>query len=367
MIHLFDKVYLSLDDFIQTDMDRVVIGRYGVIMDEYAKKIQKGVLLNHYKIFPDNFSEIITQIKNYTDTSNKKFTVYADKENFNKFLISWFKTVFVNINLDTFNKILQLTILKERIINNTQLKPIHVLNMEQLWEGLGNLDNLFNIITISTEQKNVIKSLNLNFSYEFLLADYFSGSSNYSNLLNKTVHKFLRRWFKEAFTDNREMILLNLLNKNFQTALNFTENNLDLNSNNPISNVSSLQYYADETIWEQKDNYGTGVYGICKIENLSQEKITGLRNLIKKIYADVEGMEINRTMFSAFDYLELAAKDTITNAEMNTVLDFVVANPFDTCLVPKFDFQNVNYVLIHHIFNLKRTNNTEALSKYQLL
>ena len=176
------------------------------------------------------------------------------------------------------------------------------------------------------------------------------------------------------------MVLLNLLNKNFQTSLNFTENDIDLSSSNPIANITSLQYYADNTIWEQKDSYGSGVYGICKIENLSQEKITGLRNLIKKIYADVEGMEINRTMFSAFDYLELAALvdgkvgtlrlvyyDTITNAEMNTVLDFVVANPFDTCLVPKFDFQNVNYVLIQHIFNLKRNNNIEALSKYQLL
>jgi hypothetical protein len=367
MIHLFDKVYLSLDDFIQTDIDRVVIGRYGNIMDEYLKKIQKGILLNHYKTLPDNFSELIIQIKNYVDTLNKKFIIYADKDNFNKFLINWLKTIFVNLDLNTFNKILQLTILKERIINNTQLKPIHVLNMEQLWEGLGNLNNLFNEITISNEQRNSIKNLNLNLSYEFLLANYFSGSSNHINKLNTTVHKFLRRWFKEAFTDNREMILMNLLNKNFQLTLNFTENDLDLNSNNPIKNVSSLQYYADETIWEQKDDYGKGVYGICKIENLSQEKITGLRNLIKKIYNDVEGMAINKTMFSTFDYLELAVKDNITNDEMNTMLNFVVENPFDTCLVPKFDFQNINYVLIQHIFNLKRNNNIEALSKYQLI
>lgn len=78
-------------------------------------------------------------------------------------------------------------------------------------------------------------------------------------------------------------------------------------------------------------------------------------------------MEINRTMFSAFDYLEYAVKDSISNTEMNTILDFVVANPFDTCLIPKFDFQNVNFVLIQHIFNLKRDNSTEALTKFRLL
>jgi hypothetical protein len=179
------------------------------------------------------------------------------------------------------------------------------------------------------------------------------------------LHLFLRRWLKEAFTDNREMILLNLLNKNFQKTLGFTENDINLNSDNPISSVSSLQYYADETIWKQNEK--TGIYDVCNIENLSQEKINGLRNLLKNIYLNVEEMEINRTLFSAFDYLELAAKDTITETEMNTVLNFVVQNPFDTCLVSTFDFQNVNYVFLHHILNLKRDNNIEALTKFRLL
>ena len=78
-------------------------------------------------------------------------------------------------------------------------------------------------------------------------------------------------------------------------------------------------------------------------------------------------MEINRTMFSAFDYLELAVKDTITETEMNIILNFVIENPFDTCLVPKFDFQNINYVFLHHLLNLKRDNNIEALTKFRLL
>jgi len=367
MIHLFNKVYLSLDDFVQTDLDRVVIGRYGNPMDNELAKIQKGTLVNNFKTFPTDFVDLIEQIKYHINNSDKKLVIYADKENFNKFIITWFKSIFVNLDLNTFKKIIQLTIFKERIVNNTQLKPIHILNMEQLWEGLGDTDNLFNSIIISAEQKNQIKNLNLILSYEFLLANHFGGFSNRDLQLNKTVHRFLIRWFKEIFTDNREMILLNLLNKNFQTALNFTESDLDLNSNNPIKNIVSLKYYADETIWEQKDNYGSGVYGICKLEELSQDKIDGLRNLIMKIFDEVEGMEINRTMFSSFDYLELASKDTITDKEMKTILDFVIKNPYDTCLVPKFDFQNINYVLIHHIFNLKRNNNIEALSKFQLV
>ena len=367
MLHLFNKIYLELDDKIELNYDRVVIGTCGVPLADRVADVTNGQLLSYSTTYPDNFVNFITTIKSFTDTSNKKLIIYADKTNYIKIFVEWIKTILPNLDLSSFNKLKDLTVYKERVINNTQLQTVGSLNMTQLWEGLCDLTDTFNNTTISDEQRSSIKSLNLNYSYEYLLSDYFSGSTNYTSSLNTTVHKFLIRWFKEAFTDNREMVLMNLLNKTFQTGLSFTESDINLTSSNPISGVSSLQYYADETIWEQKDTISSGVYGICNLEGINQTQVDGLRTLIKKVYADVEGMEINRTMFSAFDYLEYAVKDSISNTEMNTILDFVVANPFDTCLIPKFDFQNVNFVLIQHIFNLKRDNSTEALTKFRLL
>ena len=367
MLHLFNKVYLSLDDTIELNLDRVVIGTKGLPLLDLLSKSTNGVLLSYNQNFPTNFVELISSIKSHTDTTGKKLVIYANKDNYKKFLTTWIKTILPGIDLTSFQKLVQLSVYKERVINNTQLQSVSSLDMTQLWEGLGSFDTLFNETTISADDRASIKSLSLSYSYEYLLADHFSGSANYTSSLNSTVHLFLRRWFKEMFTDNREMVLMNLLHKSFQTGLSFTESDVDLNATNPISGISSLQYYSDTSIWEQKDNLSSGVYGICKIEGLDQTKIDGLRTLIKKVFADVEGMEINRTMFSALDYLELAAKDSISNDEMNTVLDFVVTNPFDTCLVPKFDFQNVNYVFVHHLLNLKRDNNNEALTKFRLL
>jgi hypothetical protein len=367
MLHLFNKTYLEFDDKIELNFDRVVISNInGVNIADFLDKAIQGKLIKYGKNLDDlNFTNLITELHSYGQTSNKKIIIYCDKTNYIKFLVKWIKTILPSINLESFNRFVNLTIYKEKITQNTQMQSVVPLKLDTLWQGLGDLTENFNSETITNDNRNSIKNLNLNYSYEFLLADYFSNSTNYTNSLKSVLHLFLRRWLKEAFTDNREMILLNLLNKNFQTTLGFTENDINLNSNNPISNVSSLQYYADETIWEQ--NNDSSIYSVCKIENLSQEKINGLRNLLKNIYSNVEGMEINRTMFSAFDYLELAAKDTITETEMNTVLNFVVQNPFDTCLVPKFDFQNVNYVFLHHLLNLKRDNNIEALTKFRLL
>lgn len=367
MLHLFNKTYLEFDDKIELNFDRVVISHTnGVNIADFLDKAIQGKLIKYGKNLDDlNFTNLITELHSYGQISNKKIIIYCDKTNYIKFLVKWIKTILPFINLESFNRFVNLTVYKEKIINNTQMQSVVPLKLDTLWQGLGDLTENFNSETITNDNRNSIKSLNLNYSYEFLLADHFSNSTNYTNSLKNVLHLFLKRWLKEAFTDNREMILLNLLNKNFQTSLGFTENDLNLNSNNPISNISSLQYYADETIWVKNNN--SNLYSICKIENLSQEKINGLRNLLKNIYSNVEGMEINRTMFKAFDYLELAAKDTITETEMNTILNFVIENPFDTCLVPKFDFQNINYVFLHHLLNLKRDNNIEALTKFRLL
>jgi hypothetical protein len=361
MLHLFNKTYLELDDNIELNIDRVVISEInGVAILDSLNRVVQGVLINYNKNLDNlNFIDLIKQIHTHNLSSDKRIVVYCDKSNYIKFVTKWLKTLLPNLDLNSFSKLIELTVYKERIINNTQMQSVVPLKMDTLWAGLGDVSSQFNSTTISNEDRKSIKDLNLKYSYEFLLADHFSGSSNYTSTLSNTVHRFLQRWFKELFKDNREMVLLNVLNKNFQTTLNFTENDIDLNSLNPINGVSSLQYYSDNEIWSKENT--------CNIEGLTQQQIDGLRNLVKKIYNDVEGMEIDNAVFVMLDYLEYATKSSITTEELNTILNFVVENPFDTCLIPKFDFQNVNFVFVQHLLNLKRNNNTGALTKFRLL
>jgi hypothetical protein len=361
MLHLFNKAYLELDDKIELNIDRVVISEInGVPVADSLTRVVQGVLINYNKNLDNiSFVDLINQIHTHGQTSNKRIVVYCDKSNYIKFATKWLKTLLPNLDLNSFSKLIELTIYKERIISNSQMQSVVPVKQDTLWEGLGDVSSSFNSITVSNEDRQSIKNLNLKYSYEFVLADHFSGSSNYTSSLKTVVHLFLQRWFKELFKDNREMVLLNLLNKNFQTALNFTETNIDLTSSNPISGVSSLQYYSDNTIWSKENT--------CNIEGLKQQQIDGLRNLVKKIYGDVEGMEIDNAVFGMLDYLEYSAKTSITTEELNTILNFVVQNPFDTCLIPKFDFQNVNFVFVQHLLNLKRDNNTGALTKFRLL
>ena len=60
-------------------------------------------------------------------------------------------------------------------------------------------------------------------------------------------------------------------------------------------------------------------------------------------------------------------KDEITKSELDSLLNFLIENPSDTLLIPKFDFKNSNTVFVHYIINLKKENNIEELSKFKLL
>ena len=361
MLHLFNKTYLEFDDKIELNFDRVVISQInGVNILDSLNSVVQGKLISYNTDLDNlNFVDLVTELNSYGQTSNKKIMIYCDKNNYIKFATKWLKIILPNLDVNSFSKLIELTIYKERVISNSQMQSVVPVSQDTLWEGLGDMSSSFNSITISDKDRQSIKSLNLNYSYEFLLTDHFSGSTNYTSYLKTVVHLFLQRWFKELFKDNREMILLNLLNKNFKTALDFTENDIDLTSSNPISSVSSLQYYSDDSIWTKENN--------LTVEGLTQQQIDGLRNLVKKIYGDVEGMEIDNAVFGMLNYLEYASKTSITEEELNTILNYVVENPFDTCLIPKFDFQNVNFVFVQHILNLKRDIDTEKLTKFKLL
>ena len=172
------------------------------------------------------------------------------------------------------------------------------------------------------------------------------------------MHTFLRRWFKEAFTDNRQMVLLNIGNHRFQEALGIDSTRVDITSTHPLENIPQLSAYADNSIWENQ-----GIF--CNLEGLSETQINSLTSTIMGVYENFEGMEIDRSIFSLFNYLGAASRSELTKIEMDELLNFIINNPFDTNLVPRFDFQNVNFVLM--LYFLRQKYESGDLSKFKLI
>lgn len=363
MLHLFNKTYLEFDDKIEINFDRVVISdQYGIPMHQELDKVSYGELIQFGKTFEDVASDLLSfvkSLKDFSDKSGKKIVIYCDKEAYKKFIAQWFKAILPSADYTTFKTIVDHTIYNQRVVSNTQLSSVYALSQKTLWEDLDDLETYWSDAKkLSAAKKTEFKTLGLNLSYELLLADYLSGSSNYEAELKKTMHTFLRRWFKESFTDNRQMVLLNIGNHRFQEALGIDASKVDITSLDPLANIPQLSAYADDTIWEKQ-----GIF--CDLEGLTKDQIESLTATIMGIYEKFEGMEIDRSVFSLFSYLGAASRKELTKAEMDELLDFIVNNPFDTNLVPRFDFQNVNFVLM--LYFLRQKYEGANLSKFKLV
>ena len=364
MLHLFNKVYLEFDDKIEINFDRVVISTvYGNKMYDALDKVSYGELLMYGKTYDDVVSDdmigFVQALKEFSDASNKKIIIYCDKEAYKKFIAQWFKIILPSADYTTFKTIVDHTIYNQRIVSNTQLSSVFALNQVTLWEDLDGLETHWsNAEQLTAAAVIQFKALGLNLSYELLLADYLSGSSNYEAELKKTMHTFLRRWFKEAFTDNRQMVLLNIANHRFQEALGIDATKVDITSVDPLANIPQLSAYADDSIWEKQ-----GIF--CDLEGLTETQIDSLTSTIIGVYEKFEGMKIDQSVFSVFNYLGAASRSELTKTEMDELLDFIVDNPFDTNLVPRFDFQNVNFVLM--LYFLRQKHEGANLSKFKLV
>lgn len=364
MLHLFNKTYLEFDDKIEINFDRVVISdQYGIPMHQELDKVSYGELIQFGKSFEEVVSSdmiaFVKTLKEFSDASGKKIVIYCDKQSYKKFIAQWFKMVLPSADYATFKTIVDHTIYNQRVVSNTQLSSVFALNQTTLWEDLDDLETHWtDAKKLTAAKKTEFKSIGLNLSYELLLADYLSGSSNYEAELKKTMHTFLRRWFKESFTDNRQMVLLNICNHRFQEALGIDPTTVDITSVDPLASIPQLSAYADDSIWEKQ-----GIF--CDLEGLSKAQIDSLTSTIMGIYEKFEGMEIDRSVFSLFNYLGAASRSELTKAEMDELLDFIVNNPFDTNLVPRFDFQNVNFVLM--LYFLRQKYEGASLSKFKLV
>ena len=371
MLHLFNKVYLEFDDKIELNFDRVVISEEnGVPIYSELDRVTAGALIAYGKTYNDvvgdNFVNFVNQLLKHGQVTGKKIIVYCDRNAYRKFIAQWFRSIIPSLDVSTFKTLVDYTIYKERVLSNTELSSVTSLSMQTLFSDLGNFEQEFNDTEkLTAAESNLLKAMNLNLSYELLVADYLSGSAQYESKLTKTLHLFLKRFVQEQLVDNRMMVLINLTNYRMQQALGIDPAMVDITKTNPLEGIPSLKYYADPAIWDMSSDVSNGIYGVINLKGITSEQMKGLTDTLLMVFEKFEGMQTNVTVFEGIKYFDAATRNTLTKEELNGILDIMVNNPFDTCFVPRYDFENVNYPLMLHFFAQKKNN--KDLTKYRLL
>lgn len=350
MIHLFDSIYIEQEKYIDVNFDRVVISKKNF---NNSASYSTGKLL---LAIPDlgslldlmTFSSLIEMLYVRHKLTGNKIVIYCDEE-FISFYCLWCKHIFPNIDFASFKQLVSFSNHNQLLANMGA--PMQSNHTELDWDSL----------TVVPSCQLRIREMMLSHSYEFLMLEYLQGHLAYLDIFKKKFHYFLRKWFEEALTDNRLMILYNLYNHNFQNTLDFSNKDFDINNANLLANIPSMKYYSDEEIWFR--------HGHDKIDlsGLSQEKIDGIRETILTVYRDCEHMATNQTCFILYQWLEVAVRENITNDELKEIFECFMTYTFDTCGVPRHDFKTVNFPLLMFILNCKKDNKLQLLDPYRLL
>ena len=145
------------------------------------------------------------------------------------------KTMLLFADEDAIQKYIDIYLHHERIIANTQLQPTHTLDLTTL-NLFRDVKDIFRVQgALDIEE---IKSYDLDLSIELLLVNILAYDTHEEKLL-ATYLKFLKRFYKEYFTDAREGAF-NLLNTTQQT-------NLGILLMMQIKSIMYLKYYTFAT------------------------------------------------------------------------------------------------------------------------
>ncbi len=376
MLHLFKKIYLDIDENLNTFRDRIVISKnhgYRVSSDLensfdgklFYFSLSLEELIGENKTF-SSFVDMMNQISLKLEERNKPIVIYSDSENFLKILINWYKLVLKEPKCDECYSLLKSYSFKENLFSNGRMRISHTqyyLNFEK------NLfDSLFEIININkTEKENFVKENKKFFSIEFLLASYlFDGSS--SEEVKKILKVLIKKDLEKYFYEIKEILLVHLLRKAFQQKLQTTKVYDFSNFYDIVNDESPLvKVFFKKEIWNNEGLFKPSTSGNIKFENITDDDID---NFMK--FTEISGEEWEEENFYRFNksdkykltFLKHITKDVMTDEELKEIIDFELKGNHAAGTFYSIDLETVNHYFIDFVLNCVKENTKEKFQYY---
>lgn len=351
MLHLFDKVYLEHDGFINIQFDRAVISPYtGHEILPGLDKMGYGKLL-YYSTDKSvvDFTRLFSDIKSHCDQTGNRFIIYCDWATYAFIAAGWYKK-FTNFTKDEFIMVMKTHHYKEKYIRT----PGAVGSVrDDILDHLDVWDNM---------QPFTINLPNITLSFEFYLANYlFDPNTVYKEKLRTLVGMFLRRQWQELLVDFRIWLQTHVLNERIQ---------LFLGADGPktLDQMDEIPEYAlllDQDIWDDDKPNVIGQQSSLNLMTADLAKLTQLHNLytrFEKAFLEL-GSQIYENFYNRIFYV--AGKE-MSDAELDETVSQFVDDAWDVGFMPTSDISNYNNLILIHVANLKRRNQLDILEKFTL-
>lgn len=350
MIHLFDRIYLAHDNFLEggsyIHISKLVYGELGATSRDpnamFCGATVQEILGD--KSFLD-FFRILSNV-------DKKLFIYADKEGFADVLTVWLKSA-TNMDDIAFEKYIDMYLHKFNTFYGKPTSDFKTILLNA-WANAPSFD--------------VSSGVSLSRSYEFLLASaLYNREFQYKPQLKAALLHFYKREYEHSLLEIKKDIDMYMFS---DTVLSIFGENIDsveeLKASEKYNELFNRPMWKEFIPYDMVDNSGTYLPGSNSIVDISKATINDLENFFE-LYVKIKSshditslfpldlIDINYYKEQVIDICKEIILGEMTDETYNKILDRIVSN--DMLLNAPTDlFQTILNLLVSHIKKLHKTN-----------
>lgn len=359
MLHLFNKVYLEHENYIDYfDNDQLIIINLKASSQQYPKTdklIKYGNTISDVIEEGQTLQNLMVELM----STDKKTVIFADNNSFGKIYASWIKST-VNIDQSSFDVLMDCYGHKLKIYS------------------MGNQD-LIASCKEAFEEAETFDYSGVSFkpSYEFLLSSAFVNKEfSRKENLKTCMLDFVKRDYESHILEARWLIDSNILDADMQKLLGGEGKTVNNYHDLPWMSVFKSPFFTEVSSGKPNANYSPGVNGRLDLSKASGEDLELLLQLTVNVFVNVIGNNYLPSYSSADDtrivnntdwpYMTSIKNKELSDDDYNNILDSILSHKILFPYVPDELRNTINFVALGHFKSLMQENKTSSLEKFSL-
>ena len=361
MLHLFKRVYLSIDETLDTSNHRIVISQdYGYPM--VTDQTNLGTLLNYANsledvIGPDkafaNYLGFFNYLDGQTDSLNAPVIVYADRDVFVKISTNFLRTALPLANAQDIYRILSYYLARQNLLCSSANYYSPVQNVERLKIKTGITQEEVSAEFFANRVSPPDFYAFFASKYKDLSIEYVAATYSYNGRLANEMAEQLRGFaIKHAYmcaVESRHAIVDTLTSAHTQSILNLA--NLPVQEMiSVVKNAESTGIFFDERVFPREEST---VSLDANWRRLSTADIVKLSRMSIKILNEIEKWPMMQEGFGSLQVLE-AIVDINNPQAWQRHTDKMLDNLGS--MINEEEPHKINALLVNYVTENRRTN-----------
>lgn len=373
MIHLFGKVYLTTDCYVDNISDKVIISSNIGGLDSYEKFIEftKASILINKKTLDEvigpngefaDFIDFFNFIYSEHIKTDKKITINVEEKYFYNVLFNWFKIILLNDSDSNVEKVCDLNIFYYKLFNEQQsVNPkVYVSRNVSV-----DIEKNYNTNVPTNKIQSFIAKIKNSLSVEYLISSYLYDGSCKSELKNK-IQKLYIANLESGLFDLREYFIFNFMESSFASKMNLSKT-YDLSNYNTIfeDNSKFVNALFKDKLWKTSAFRLPSSNGknMIDIDNLKSEIVNALIEVVDAIN-DITAETGTSTTKKNLELFEIA--NNFTDDVLNRYIEAEKLNVNLEGLILTISISTINVYITKYVLAKHKENNLEEIKNFAL-